>query len=356
MTPWRPSSDSTPTTSGRRTPTCCSPPSHRKLDDPEPPSGPPSNRSSPATPAPARALLRLIELDEADEDWEAPRRSRPPTARRQPADPGPAPRARPRRRAARARSTRRSPPIGPSPCSTTTDPAGVHYRLATLLQPRGRAGRGPPRGPEGAGGGPAVPRGPSAPAGARRARSPAAEEPTPSADDRTMTRRRRAIAALPDRRRRRWSPLAVVRGPGRLASRPSARPGYGGRGYRGGLRTGGMPVDRRRGVPDWEIDERFPKDVFTFVRVQYDSGGGYGGGTAAGAALGDRLPRQRPELLVPAPAIDLAEGRPRPGRPPPDRRTAVRLPVPLPDRARRACSSPRPRSPPSAATCSTAAS
>jgi Domain of unknown function (DUF4159) len=36
----------------------------------------------------------------------------------------------------------------------------------------------------------------------------------------------------------------------------------------------------RAGVPDWETDPSFPKDVFTFVRVQYDSsrgGGGFGG-------------------------------------------------------------------------------
>jgi hypothetical protein len=53
-------------------------------------------------------------------------------------------------------------------------------------------------------------------------------------------------------------------------------------------RTGTMPADRA-GVPNWTVDERFKRDVFTFVRVQYDSGfrgggrrgggyGGYGGG------------------------------------------------------------------------------
>jgi hypothetical protein len=38
--------------------------------------------------------------------------------------------------------------------------------------------------------------------------------------------------------------------------------------------------DPRRGVPKWKNDERFEKDVFTFVRIQYDShygGGGYYG-------------------------------------------------------------------------------
>jgi hypothetical protein len=32
------------------------------------------------------------------------------------------------------------------------------------------------------------------------------------------------------------------------------------------------PADRR-GVPEWDIDEHFKKDVFTFVRIRYESGG-----------------------------------------------------------------------------------
>lgn len=34
----------------------------------------------------------------------------------------------------------------------------------------------------------------------------------------------------------------------------------------------------RGGVPTWEVDERFPGDLFTFVRVRYDSEYGRGGG------------------------------------------------------------------------------
>jgi hypothetical protein len=69
--------------------------------------------------------------------------------------------------------------------------------------------------------------------------------------------------------------LAVVGGSA-LAQRFGGR-GYGGRGY-GGYNPGVLPGDRA-GVPDWEVDERFQKDVFTFVRVQYDSfSGGYGRG------------------------------------------------------------------------------
>jgi len=36
--------------------------------------------------------------------------------------------------------------------------------------------------------------------------------------------------------------------------------------------------DDRRGVPDWQVDKEFSRDVFTFVRIRYSSGdgGGYG--------------------------------------------------------------------------------
>ncbi len=46
----------------------------------------------------------------------------------------------------------------------------------------------------------------------------------------------------------------------------------------------GIPADRA-GVPGWEADARFKDDVFTFVRVQYDShgrGGGRGWGWGGG--------------------------------------------------------------------------
>lgn len=42
-------------------------------------------------------------------------------------------------------------------------------------------------------------------------------------------------------------------------------------GYRGGSIE--LPSDRA-GVPDWEVEQQFQKDVFTFVRVEYDSHGG----------------------------------------------------------------------------------
>lgn len=37
---------------------------------------------------------------------------------------------------------------------------------------------------------------------------------------------------------------------------------------------GGRFIVDRRGVPDWDEDPVFPKDVFTFVRIMYNPGGG----------------------------------------------------------------------------------
>ena len=48
---------------------------------------------------------------------------------------------------------------------------------------------------------------------------------------------------------------------------------------RGWYRERSIEVDRN-GVPIWEVDKRFPGDLFTFVRVRYDSSGYRGGGWA----------------------------------------------------------------------------
>jgi Domain of unknown function (DUF4159) len=45
---------------------------------------------------------------------------------------------------------------------------------------------------------------------------------------------------------------------------------------RGGWRDRGLDWDDRRGVPMWENDKGFKDDVFTFVRIQFDSWGGRG--------------------------------------------------------------------------------
>jgi hypothetical protein len=49
---------------------------------------------------------------------------------------------------------------------------------------------------------------------------------------------------------------------------------------RGGRNRGDRDFDQddRRGIPDWKNEPAFEKDVFTFVRVMYGSGGGYDGG------------------------------------------------------------------------------
>jgi hypothetical protein len=43
------------------------------------------------------------------------------------------------------------------------------------------------------------------------------------------------------------------------------------RGRRG--RGGGFETTDRMGVPNWEVDKKFSKDVFTFVRIKYESWG-----------------------------------------------------------------------------------
>lgn len=46
---------------------------------------------------------------------------------------------------------------------------------------------------------------------------------------------------------------------------------------RGWYRSGDISQDRR-GVPKWDVDKNFPGDLFTFVRIRYESWGGRGGG------------------------------------------------------------------------------
>jgi hypothetical protein len=47
-----------------------------------------------------------------------------------------------------------------------------------------------------------------------------------------------------------------------------------------GGRRGRRQIDltERNGVPEWDVDPAFKKDVFTFVRIRYSSDGGYRGG------------------------------------------------------------------------------
>lgn len=47
---------------------------------------------------------------------------------------------------------------------------------------------------------------------------------------------------------------------------------------RGGWWRGDSIQNDRRGVPTWDVDPDFKEDLFTFVRIRYDSYGGYGRG------------------------------------------------------------------------------
>jgi len=89
-----------------------------------------------------------------------------------------------------------------------------------------------------------------------------------------MSRRRLILVVLPGL-------LAIVSGVclgqrfgGGFGRRPRPQPGV-------------MPADRA-GVPDWKVDDRFKNDVFTFVRLEYDSGYGGRGGYEYGGYRGGR--------------------------------------------------------------------
>ena len=275
---------------------------------------------------------------------------RAPAAGGQPADPGPAPPARPRRRAAgRARRGDR-PPTAPWRCSTTpTRPRCITAWRSSCSQ-AGKPRRGPPRGPQVARGSPAVPRRAPAPARAGRTRhSPSRLPPTPTPSREAPTH----DATTPDPGSRSRCLLAIVAGAGRWRS-PVGRVG-------GGRARRRLPDDRA-GVPNWKVDERFKNDVFTFVRVEYDSG--YGGGAAG--RLRRRLGR-RGRWATDWPDSDLnfsfrlqqltsLKVNPDPITLRLTDERALRLPVPLHDRAGRPRTSRRRRSWRCAATCSTAAS
>ncbi len=78
--------------------------------------------------------------------------------------------------------------------------------------------------------------------------------------------------------------LSALFGFGLLAALSLAQftpqPGRQGYGRARGERGGRSQYGERRGVPDWSIDQDFKEDIFTFVRIRYDSlgGGRYGRG------------------------------------------------------------------------------
>jgi hypothetical protein len=68
----------------------------------------------------------------------------------------------------------------------------------------------------------------------------------------------------------------------------SGGPGMGGRRLGAGqVSAGGYGVrPDRQGLPEWQVDKEFRHDVFTFVRIRYNSGYGYGGGPGGRGGYG----------------------------------------------------------------------
>jgi len=90
-----------------------------------------------------------------------------------------------------------------------------------------------------------------------------------------MTRRRLTLLAL-------LGLMAIAAGVSLGQPMFQQRGRGGGRGGRMRMSDGKIPADRA-GVPNWKVDEHFKNDVFTFVRIEYDS---YGGGGRRGGGWG----------------------------------------------------------------------
>ena len=206
------------------------------------------------------AYLRLMELDEAAGDWAgvAKNARRVPGGQSAGSDPAPpACRAPPNSLGQRDEAL---PAYRAVALLDDTDPAEVHYHLARLLRDAGKpqeARREVLRSLEEA---PSLSGGASA--FARTGRP--GHRPQPPLHRRllhrrttTMTRRRLTLL-------RSWAcwrspPACRLAQPfQRVASRAAGR------------HSGLIPEDRA-GVPNWKVDEAFKKDVFTFVRIEYDS-------------------------------------------------------------------------------------
>ena len=348
---WKSSRRSIRNTSGRRTLTCCSPSSTSELSDPAAEHkvleelaarDGDASRGLPAADGAGRGGRRLARRGEEC----AP----PPGG--QSADPGPAPPARPRRGA--AGRARRGGDRLPRRCRCSTTPTRPRCttawrsscaRRASPTRPgarsssrsRKRLGSATPIGSCSNWSNPDIP----TPGGLPLV-------PFPSRRPQAMTRRRLtpARAAVPagDRRGRVPRSVRPVRRAAAVARRRAPR-----RPRRGAELEGGRAVQERR----LHVCSR---------RIRL---GGVRRPGAAGwiwrrlgwrGSLGDRLARQRPELLLPPPATDVAQGQPRSDHDAADRRAAVRLSVPLHDRAGRPARSRRRKSWRCAAICSTAAS
>ena len=298
-------------TSGRRTPTCCSPPSTSRLSDPAAERAALEElaaRDGDASPA----YLRLMELDEAAGDWKGLARDARRLLAVNPLIPAPhreLARAseqlgRPRRGARRlprpGLARRHRPGRGPLPPGEA--PAAG-----------GQARRGPPRGPQVARGSPAVPRRPPAPARTGRARPRPRPQPPPTPTgpraptDDTTTPDPGSRSRCPGRSSPAW-PLGAVRPPRSAAGVPGQIPDD---------RAGVPELEGRRAVQERRLHLRPGR-----VRLGRRTAGGGRRRRLGRRRLGDRLARQRPELLVPPPAAHLAQGQPRPDLAAADRRAS----------------------------------
>ena len=203
------------------------------------------------------AYLRLMELDEAAGDWRGCGEECPAPPGRQSADPGPVPRARPRRRSIWASRDEAVGAYRALALLDDTDPAGVHYHLAKLAAP-GRASR----------------RRPGARSSSRWRKRLASARPISFCSSWSNMTRRSLLKVRP-------FPVAEVTRCNDTKTSDTLAVVLIAAGHRRRrrARTARRPVSaasaRRvrsptiaRGVPDWKVDEHFKNDVFTFVRVR----------------------------------------------------------------------------------------
>ena len=322
------------------------------------PTRPPSTRSSRswrrATATPVPAYLRLMELDEAAGDWHGRGQERAAAPGGQSADPGAAPPARPRRGAARRARRGDRPPTAPWRCSTTPTRPRCITAWRKLLQPGGQAATRPAARSSSRS---RRPRGSSTPIrlllelvepGKPATRhAPAVRRPDPRGrqrHDATTPDPGRDPVPAGDRRRR--GPGASRAGPGGGAPCRSTAPRRPRRRAR---------LEGRRAVQERRLHVR-PGRVRLGRLRRRGGGGGCGGCGWGGGGWATDWPDSDLNFSFRLQQLTSLKVNPDPIIAAADRRAAVRLSVPLHDRAGRAARSRRRRSWRCGATCSTAAS
>ena len=230
-----------------------------------------------------------MEIAETKQDWEAVAQERPSYAGRESARCRAASIPGASRGKTWSAQTKPSAPIEALLKFDTTDVAETHYRLATLLRDDAKAGSCPP---------------PHA-HGARRS---AALPCTPTSCCSNSVRVHEPTNHLPHRNQPSNDPLQNQNP--RASRSPRSRCASVGVANIG---TAGAIQDDRAGVPEWENDPEFKNDVFTFVRVQYDSlrrarsrPWSLGRRMGRSRRLAHRFSRQRLQLLLPPAATHVA--------------------------------------------------